>query len=59
LAGELIRQALAKAQHIGLSEIWLWTKEKTAPMYEKYGWIKKEDALYHHEKINIMQYPLQ
>jgi N-acetylglutamate synthase-like GNAT family acetyltransferase len=35
LAGALLTQILAKAREVGLPEVWLWTKDQTAAMYEK------------------------
>jgi N-acetylglutamate synthase-like GNAT family acetyltransferase len=55
LAGELLTQVLAKAREVGLPEVWLWTKDQTATLYEKYGWVRKETAVYHGDNITIMQ----
>ena len=55
LAGALLTQILAKAREVGLPEVWLWTKDQTAAMYEKYGWVRKESAVYHGDQISIMQ----
>ena len=55
MAGELLTRIVAKAREVGLSQVWLWTKDPTAPLYEKYGWVKKESAVYHGHQISIMQ----
>ncbi len=55
LAGALLTQILAKAREVGLPEVWLWPKDQTAAMYEKYGWVRKESAVYHGDQISIMQ----
>jgi hypothetical protein len=56
--GELLKRVLDKAREVGLSQVWLWTKDLTVPLYEKYGWVKKEGLVYQGYPISIMQVQL-
>jgi GNAT superfamily N-acetyltransferase len=58
LMGELLKRVLDKAREVGLSQVWLWTKDLTVPLYEKYGWVKKEGLVYQGYPISIMQVQL-